>query len=741
MKKVLAAAARRLGSVPRRTAHAVLPVFLIFRHDLRTIFRSVSVIIIMAGLAFMPSLYAWINIYACWDPYSNTGNLPVAIVNKDEGTVYGGKVVNVGKNVVDELKKNKSIGWDFVDEWQGNYGLNEGKYYAMIELPDNFSERLVTLTSSTPQKPVITYRVNEKLNSIATKITDAAKNKLVENIQSNFIKTVTTEAIAALKTEIKSSSFGIAKIGEVKSTLTQANQDIARVKKYIADANADSANFQNYMQKCSSSLPGIRTQISNLESVISADQSLTQSTRTMVETLSASLNTDVQELKVLDGLNQQLLAQLRLAGGNTVDADIIHVMEESSSVCTSLDILLQADAQSVQSIDDIYGLNSLGLLKDSLLYADRLVLNEKSALDRQIPILKKDSSKQAAETALQSLSGLSTEITNLIVSLSNRIQTDGMPALNRLSSDLQLQLGDVGSMAELTQGMLPQIGALAAFSGASSRLTVSQAQELNDKLTEVQNVLNELAKKISSVTDANFDRLIDLAENHPSEIADFLSSPISVKEVDVYGETTFGTGLTPFYTVLAIWVGALLSCALLAVNYEPNEVDGIPVNLKQKHFGKMLLFLCLSLIQSAIITLGDVFLLGVKPVDFFLMFAVAELTAVTFTVIIFTLVSLFGNVGKAVAVVMMVFQIAGAGGIYPIQTNPKIFGQLEPLWPFSYAIEYFREAIAGPVWSTVLYNVRAMCVFIAVFLLLAVFKKPFHKINTTLERIYQKAKI
>ena len=717
------------------------PVFLIFRHDVRTIISSVSVIIIMAGLAFMPSLYAWINIYACWDPYSNTGNLPVAIVNKDDGAVYGGKVINVGKNVVEELKKNKSIGWDFVDEWQANYGLNEGRYYALIELPDNFTQRLITLTSSTPQKPVITYRVNEKLNSIATKITDAAETKLVQNIQTNFIKTVTTEAINTLKTESKNTDLGVTRIGEIKSTLTQAESDIVKVKQYIADANADSANFQSYMQKCSDTLPDVSNQIANLQSVVSADQSLTRSTHSMIETVSSSLTTDVQQLRVLDGLNQQMIAQLRLANGNTISADTIQIMKQCSSICASLDILLQSDAENIGSLNDIYGLNTLGLLKDSFVYADRLVVSEKAALDKQIPVLSANGSKQYVDSALQSLSGLSTTITGTATTLANRVQSDGMPVLSRLSSDIQIQLGDVGSMAELTKAFLPQLGALAAFSGAGSRITVSQANELNDRLTSIQSILNQLMQKIGNMTGENLDRLIALAENNPSKIADFLSSPITVKEVDVYGETTFGAGLTPFYTVLAIWVGALLSCALLSVQFEPHEIDGVKVNLKQKHFGKMLLFLCLSIIQAMIITLGDVFLLGVKPVDFPLMLGMAALTAVTFTVIIFTLVSLFGNVGKAIAVVMMVFQIAGAGGIYPIQTNPKIFGMLAPLWPFSYAIEYFREAIAGPVWSSVLYNVRAMCIFIGAFLLLAILKKPFHKINTAMERMYKKAQI
>ncbi len=120
-------------------------------------------------------MYAWINIKACWDPYANTGNLPIAVVNKDEGMMVKGKYTNVGDGIVKNLKTNKKIGWVFVDEWQGNYGLNEGKYYALIEIPSNFTRGLTSLTTTDPQKPNIIYRVNEKANAIATKITNAAK--------------------------------------------------------------------------------------------------------------------------------------------------------------------------------------------------------------------------------------------------------------------------------------------------------------------------------------------------------------------------------------------------------------------------------------------------------------------------------------------------------------------------------------------------------------------------------------
>lgn len=719
----------------------IINVFLVFAHDLRTIFKSISVIIVIAGLCLLPSLYAWINIYACWNPYANTGNLPVAIINKDQGVVFNGKVINAGDSIIGQLKENKSVGWDFVDEWQANYGLNTGRYYALIEIPDNFSARLVTLTTTNPQKPSVVYRVNEKLNSIATKITDAAKTKLVSTMTAYYVKTVNNEGINMLNAGIKSADIKTSQLEELKSIFIQTSDNIAKLKQYIKDTNKDSKNLQLYLNECTTTLPKLNDRISSMQNIIKADKSLIQKTRQTVEAVTSDLNTDIRQLNSLDGLNQQMIYELKQLNNNSINKDIIGVMEQSSSICDSLDIILKSDAEQIRNLNKSYHLNALSLLADSVIHMDRLVLTEKSALDEQIPILKADYSKDSINAALDALSGLSGEITKQTQDISNSIQIDCIPLLNSMVDDLTIQLDNAGSVAELGRVMAPQLSALAVFGGSSSSLSVSQANELDVMLTALQSELKLLISKMDEVSNQNIKKLLEIAQNHPAEIADFISSPIEVKEIEVYNTGIFGVGLTPFYTVLAIWVGALLNCALLTVEFEKDTIRGRKLNLKQKHFGKMLLFLLLSLIQSTIVTLGDVFVLGVHPADFRLMLCFSALTSVTFTVIIFTLVSLFGNVGKAIAVVMMVFQIAGAGGIYPIQTNPEIFGLLEPLWPFTYAINCFREAIAGPVWHSVSLNLRALLVFLAVFLVLAVLKKPFHKLNKTMHHLFEQAQI
>lgn len=718
----------------------IRPICLVFFNDLRTIRKSKSALMIIIGLCLLPSLYAWINIYACWDPYANTGNLPIAIVNKDDGAILNDEVINVGDSVVKELKNNKSIGWEFIDEWQGNYGLNNGKYYALIEIPENFSARLVTLTTDHPQKPKITYRVNEKLNSIATKIADAAETKLVNTIKVNFVKTVTEEVINTFKSETLNSGFKTSQIKELKETFEQANNDITKIKGYIDESNTNSENFQQYLNKSILTLPKVNEKISSMQKIIDSTKSLTQTKKQLIESILSNLNTDIQQLNKLDNQNQKLILSLNKLNNSHNNKDTIGIMKECSDLCSSIDIILKSDVKQIKNLNKNYNLSSLDLLADSLNYMDSLVLHEKSALDSQLPILLSDTSNKSISTALNILSGISSEITNHLQKVSNSIQVDCIPLLNNMVNDISIELDNVNSIAELGKSMTPQIGALYAFGGATSKLSVSQAKQLDDMLTTIQDDLNQLISKIDLITSQDIDKLIDLAENNPSEFSYFISSPIDIKEVQVYDANIFGVGLTPFYTVLAIWVGALLSCALLTVECK-NTINGVKLTIRQKHFGKMLLFLLLSLVQSTIITLGDVLILGVKPAEFGLLLGISVLTSVTFTVIIYTLVSLWGNVGKAIAVVMMVFQIAGAGGIYPIQTNPKIFGMLEPLWPFTYAIDGFREAIAGPVWGNVEYNALALLIFIVTFILLSVLKKPFHKLNVIIEKKYKEAQI
>src|SRR5690625_4286845 len=162
----------------------------IYRLDIKNIVTNMSILIVIGGLIFLPSLYAWFNIKASWDPYGQTDQIPIGVVNEDEGATIRDEDINVGKDLVENLKENDAMNWKFVDREKAMSEVEYGNYYAVITVPKDFSEKLATVTSGEPEKAEMDYYVNEKINAIAPKITDKGVSVIVEEISSEFISTV-----------------------------------------------------------------------------------------------------------------------------------------------------------------------------------------------------------------------------------------------------------------------------------------------------------------------------------------------------------------------------------------------------------------------------------------------------------------------------------------------------------------------------------------------------------------------
>ncbi len=715
-------------------------VFNVFLRDLESIFKSKAAVLIITGLCILPSLYAWINIQASWNPYANTGNLPIAVTNNDEGAAFNGKEINVGNQIVEELKKSKSINWIIIDSWQGNYGLNQGKYYALIVIPNNFSKSLVSLTTVTPTKPDIIYKVNEKLNAIASKITNAATLQLADNVKSNFVATVTREALNTLNPVGGNLQTDKAKILQMKDTVTQAGNNIEDIKGFIIKANSNSESLQSYLNSVKNTLPKITEQIDSLQNATEANKSLVLSTKQSINKTATDINNDLIQLQAINQQTQLLLSTLKQMNTTSSTSNLINIINELSNPLSSSNNLIDADIKSLESINQSYHNRQITNLISLLEGLKGLISDEETKITALKTLLNNSASKESISSSIDQISALNNEISKDLVNLSNTFYSVGLKVLNNLSDNLTGSLNNTNAILESTKVIVPQLNALANYGIASSKLSVKEADDLSNKLSTLQDELNILSGKMKDLNEKNLDAIITLMKMSPDKIANFLSSPIDVKEVDIYNMETFGVGLTPFYTVLAIWVGGLLASSLLSVEHTAfEEVDKHSLTLIQKHFGKMLLFHAISIIQAIIVTLGDKYILGVNPTNMPLMIGFAILSGITFTTIIFTLVSIFGNVGKAMVVVIMVFQIAGSGGIYPIQTNPRIFGILQPLWPFTYAMGGFREAIAGPIWINVIKYALALLVFCILFFCFAFLKKPFHRMTAFMEHKFREA--
>jgi putative membrane protein len=701
-------------------------VFKIYLRDLKHIITIPAAFIIIGGLCLIPSLYAWVNIKACWNPYVNTGNIPVAVVNKDEGTSVNGKFVNVGNEIVEELKKNHSIGWTFVEDWQGNYQLNEGKFYALIEIPSDFSKDLSSLTTKDPQKPNIIYKANEKVNAIATKITDVAKDKLVEEVKANFVDTVNKEAFQFLSSVGGKLENNKSQIIQLKSALDSTYDNLEKIDNYVKEANSHADTLKKYLKESKGNLPEITKEVNDLKSVVNNSKDLVVATQSSVNDATQNLNTSMASINDINSKLQNEINNLKNLNSDTsteaMKKTIDSILNLISSMQTSVDKLISG----LENLNSTHSSSKVEKIISSLKDLKAVLSSESDKLNNTKSLIDSGASKDQINEQLNSLSDLSSSFNNKLNLVNSTFTSDISNVLNSVGDAMTSSSDNVNNVLESINVIVPQLTALSNYGISSSDVAVKQANNISKELDKFEKDLDKLREKTKVLTDKNLDKVISTLDKNSKDIASFISSPVNVKTVELYKSGIFGVALMPFYSVLAIWVGALLSTSLLTTECE--ELEGERTNLAQKHFGKMLTFMTVSLIQSLIIATGDIFIFQV-PVSVPLLYLFTIVSSILFTTIIFTLVSLFGNVGKALAIVIMVFQIAGSGGIYPIQTNPKIFEILEPFWPFTYAIDGFREAIAGPSMSAVYHDLTMLAIFFIIFLSLVIFKRVFHNMT------------
>lgn len=763
-------------------------IFKIFFRDLKNISRNKAALLIIIGICIIPSLYAWINLKATWDPYANTGNLPVAVVNEDNGAVVNGKEVNIGNQIIDELKENKDIDWKFVTEEQGKEGVKTGQYYAMIEIPDNFSSLITNIEHLGEEKPDIIYLVNEKANAIATKITNVAATKLTEEIKSNMISAVTDAAGDSLNGIGDKLKENKAQLIEFKYDMLNASKNIDDIQNYMKNVGTDAKGFSNYLGVVKNDTSSITSGLNSLQNVATSSTALISSTTSTLNSLENSVQNNISNIQnalsqTTSFINELKAMDFNVEGNKSVAINLINNMTSSlnnanryvSRAIKTLQTInkivssdkINAQISSLNKLQEQINstISKLSALKDKInsipvtssegatnsTVSDKITNGEDTLSSTTMPnSISGDQSNQTTGTigGVVDLSGLNSALDNVsntlngasntLGNISSNLSNNVLPSINSVSNDLNSKVNNASSLISDAQSIVPAINQISDSGIQISGKVLDTANQVDNKLSGFSSSLNQLNDKLGILNNDSLDDAIDILQKNTGDISNFLSSPINVEKENVYSSSTFGEGLTPFYTVLAIWVGSLLLTSLLTVECE-EELEGKKVRLIEQHFGKMLLFIFLSLIQTIIVTLGDKFVLGIEPANMLVTLGFAILSSITFTVIIFTLVSLFGNIGKAMCVLIMVFQIAGSGGIYPIQTNPKIFQILQPIWPFTYSIEGFRQGIAGVVWNEVWNGALGLLCFLVIFIVLSLLKKPFHHITESMAKKFKES--
>lgn len=718
----------------------------IFKDDVRGLGKNILALVIALGLCVIPSLYAWFNIYSNWDPYANTGNVSIAVASSDAGyTKDDGTYVNMGDAVIEQLEENDKLGWTFPATPQDAIdGVYSGEYYAALIMEEDFSQSMYDCLANGMEHPKILYYENEKKNAIAVKITDSGTSSLQQSINQEFTEVVVTTLAENLDTIAGDDDGSL-----YNQLLTQLNS----VNDNLLSYNALLSSFIECNTSLSDTVLDMKTVVSKLTSTMNSINSTANTAKSeakaAADKLQSGVNTASNVANTAIGVKLNKMAVAVTAANNAVNVAQQQLAKNENPTLIADSLNSTASNMSTISSTALDLANDLEQYKGSGVDDQIVSLQDRLKNMSARASVAKEAASKAANTSkkVELTAGAIADANRQIISAGIDQAVAQIPSLNQeiygdLSSKVQQAAGSVNSSIDRTVNALPS-GQSVDVSGMGDVLDGISASLLagNDALAGTQTILSNATNKLTniitqleSVSDGEqYQKLMEIMENDPSLYGEFLSQPVTVTTQPVYETTNYGSAVTPFYTTLALWVGAIILVSLMKVKVVPK---GSYQNAKdyELFFGRYILFFLLGQLQSLICVYGDLNLLGVQCHEPGKLYLIGAVTSFTFTLMIYTLTISFGDIGKAFAVVIMVIQIAGSSGTYPIELLPDIFQAIYRYFPFPYAINAMRETISGMYENDYNIYMGQLLIFAVASLVVGlVIRKPFMKVNHFIE--------
>lgn len=731
------------------------PFLRIAKRDFDHVTHNVIALVVCIGMVVIPSFYAWFNIAGSWDPYGNTANLKVALANSDEG--YKSSLlpvqINIGERTVSELSASEKVGYVVTDEEDAVEGVKSGKYYAAIVIPKDFSRRMLTVLTDDSQKPEVIYYNNAKRNAIASIVTSKASAAVKETIDETFSATVTEVGAATL------SQFGDylndAEFQALASKLGEAAEKGSGSMRDAASTLDTYSSLVGSMRSISSSATGVADQ--SLQNVLDAGGTLRQ-TASGVRDLDSGINgaTDAvnsalqKSSSSFDDVESALDDAFDTAGSKSDSlsdrlGQVKDVVDGKRTELQALDGQINSQDQIIRTLHDRQEAGSVAYERtdEYILQIDGLKSDVEDAIQRlqalsdSIQQTRDDLStyKGDAEDARAKLKALAADGKSAVSQVSDSYEGDLKGSLGSLASSID----DAAATADQVSGELKD--AISSLSTATSNAdkSLQGAQDSLDfasaKLREGADKLDDLRAKISAaLASGDLDTLRAILSADPSALAAFISSPVQVDRTAVFPVENNGSAMAPFYTTLCLWVGGVVLAAL--VRCEPSERAMRETGAKPRHayFGRLVFFLAIGFMQTLVALLGDLFFLGIQCEHPILFLLTGTLASTVFINIIYALTYSFGDVGKAIAVVLMVIQVAGSGGTFPMQMLPDAFQAVYPWLPFVHSENAMRAAMFGIYGNDYAIEMAKLACFLLPALLLGLLlRKPVVHLNHWIE--------
>ena len=722
-------------------------IWKIFQRDMMRIRKNVIALVVIVGISVVPCLYAWFNIAASWDPYSNTGNLKVAVASVDEG--YEGSLIpleiNIGDQVLSALRENTQMEWVFTTKDKATAGVKSGKYYAAIVIPKDFSNKMMSVFSENVEKPEITYYSNAKENAIAPKVTDKGASAVQRQVNQVFIETISDTTLTVLQavSNMTEASGAETIVSNLNTNLNRISGDLSASAGLLQSFSDMTVSAQNLLNSTTEFMQSAQTQSQESKQTFQKSKDSFSDIDSALDAATDNVETALNATQsVYDEMNQTITKAFEAQS------------QDTETVASTLDTL----AAKVQKIIDSYQ-----SVRDAVASISDSHSELASAVDAVVS--RMDTSTKAQQelhdklqNTAQSLRDTTTDIATAKKELQDLFVTNGTQiadATNEYQSSMETSLN---KLTDALDSSKTKISSLLSQLEKSTDGIYSLTDAADSDLTQIQSVLadsgkllNDAADKISDTTakldemeqSGDFSELESIISGDRSSISSFLAAPVSLKTHKVYEIANYGSSMAPFYSVLSIWIGGIVLVAMLKVNVSEKCTEGLEnVKLYQVYFGRFITFLIVGLFQSTLIALGDLLYLGIQCEHPFLFLLACWFSSIVFVNIIYTLTVSLGDIGKAVSVILLVVQVAGTGGTFPIEVAPKFFQAVYPLLPFTHSMAALRETVGGMYGMNYWIDLGKLAIFLVISLIVGlVLRKPIIKLNDAFTEKLEETKL
>jgi putative membrane protein len=690
----------------------------LFLEELKAVITNRKILVPVIAVLFIPLLYSGMFLWAFWDPYEHLDELPVAVVNNDKGAVLDGERLEIGDELVENLKENKQFSWHFVDEKEGEKGLKEQKYYMLIKIPEDFSKNATTLQDEHPQKMELIYMPNEGFNFLSAQIGNTAAEKIKEEVANTLTATYAEtmfERIQKLADGLNAASEGAEKLHEGVSEAKDGSHEIYKNLKLLAEksivfkdglqsAASGSEQLDDGLQQLNSGLAQLKDgQVRLLEGTKQAEsgtkqlaEGLKKSLAGMEEmneklpqltngaaqikdgavNLSASLEqwrqgaeqTKSEAVQVSTGL-EQMVAELEGMISQTADPEQKAVLQ---ALQNNLKQLSNGSKQVTAGIEQLStGATALKNGGDQLasgakqLYNGQLVLNE--GVKRLI------AGQEQLSFGAEKLVEGQTKIVQGLTTFGEKMSEAQQGVTQLASGSRQLSSG----LNELSSGS-------AKLQDGVNKLTTG-SDELASGMTKLDEGSNELAKKLTD----GANEASDIKANE--DVYDMFAEPLKLKNEKINEVPNYGTGFAPYFLSLGLFVGALL----LSIVFPLREPAVVPSSGLSWFIGKFGILLIVGVIQAL---LADVVLLvgldiEVQNVQNFIFFSI--ITSLTFIALIQFLVTTLGDPGRFIGIIILILQLTTSAGTFPLELIPKVLQHFNAWLPMTYSVFGFKAVISS----------------------------------------------